>query len=85
MTRKYTKLNCSVSAERIQRAVSHYRTNAYEPYTLSQWLSMFGEVYSAHFMREFALCRDGMVRVRRLATFGAWADSFGKDRNTRTR
>lgn len=72
------KLNCNVSAERMRRAVAHYRANAYEPQSRQEWVRQFGEVYSAHFVREFCLCKDGMVRVRRLSTFGKWTDSFGK-------
>jgi hypothetical protein len=72
------KLNCHRSAERVSFAVNHYKSHAYEPYKLSEWVSLFGEVYSAHFVREFMLCNDGMVRVRRMATFGNWSDRFGK-------
>jgi hypothetical protein len=76
MTHK-VKMNCSISAKRIHGAVSHYRSNAFEPCTLREWIAKFGEVYSAHFVREFCLCKDGMVRVRRVSTFGKWADEFG--------
>ena len=70
------KLNCAVSIERMQRAVESYRNSAFEPHTLREWISRFDEVYSAHFVREFCLCKDGMVRVRRLDTFGRYTDSF---------
>ena len=69
------KMNCAVSIERMKHAVRHYRDNAGDPFTLNSWMSQFGEVYSAHFVREFCLCKDGMVRVRRLPSFGKWADS----------
>jgi hypothetical protein len=69
------KINCTISIERMKRAVRHYRGAAYEPFTLNNWVLQFGEVYSAHFVREFCLCKDGMVRVRRLSSFGKWADS----------
>ena len=69
------KMNCAISIERMKRAVRHYRDTAFEPLTLNNWILQFGEVYSAHFVREFCLCKDGMVRVRRLPSFGKWADS----------
>lgn len=73
---QHAKLNCRISIDRIKSAVTHYYANAFEPYTLRNWLSMFGEVYSAHFAREFCLCKDGMVRIRRMDTFGHWSDSM---------
>ena len=72
------KMTCAQSIARMQSAVNSYRSRAYEPVTLHEFIALYGEVYSAHFVREFALCKDGMVRVRRLASFGKWADSCGK-------
>lgn len=69
------KMTCAKSIERLKRAVSSYRQSAFEPVTLNEWIQRYGTVYSAHFVREFCLCKDGMVRVRRLATFGRYADS----------
>jgi hypothetical protein len=69
-------MTCRDSIDAIKRAVNHYRSNAFEPYSLTEWVNRFGKVYSAHFVREFCLCKDGMVRVRRLSTFGKWVDSF---------
>ena len=74
--KQHTKMNCRISIDRIKSAVQHYRANAFEPYPLRDFISMFGEVYSAHFIREFCHCKDGMVRVRRLGTFGRWSDSI---------
>ena len=74
--RQHTKMNCRVSIDRIKTAVRHYRSNAFEPCSLRDFISMFGEVYSAHFIREFCHCKDGMVRVRRIDTFGRWSDSI---------
>ena len=76
MQTKSARMTCSISIERLTRAVQFYRASAYEPFSLREWISRFGEVYSAHFAREFCLCKDGMVRVRRLSTFGKYVDSF---------
>ena len=78
MKTKAAQMNCSISIGRLTRAVQFYRASAYEPFSLHEWISLFGEVYSAHFIREFCLCKDGMVRVRRLSTFGKYTDSFTK-------
>ena len=57
------RMTCHTSIETMARAVAHYRANAFEPFTLREWISHFGEVYTAHFVREFCLCKDGMVRM----------------------
>ncbi len=69
-------MNCHESIQRTKRAVKAYRDSAHEPMTMNQWIARFGAVYTVHFAREFCLCKDGMVRARRLSSFGKWADSI---------